>query len=276
MTELSFLNETVSRAKEISLALLSPEEVVLFLTIETDENLKNKLSEKNLNYILEKEGVTITNSKNALLKILAVKNKKDPSLGKKLSVKLNLNYLAVKYPSQIYFDSRTTQSISEIQNLQEIFPQKSEAIVIPNYKNENETSAPFEKYNYLLTSTSSLDSKELENFIKEKLAERLPVLKERILPDKTTVVEQIALPSSFQFEKTSIPNFEINYIFEPRLNFEFAYSKNSKFFASNSKSLLENYLKNQKKTRNIVKKLWESIFKSKQFKYLGIKYVDKL
>jgi hypothetical protein len=279
LTEFSFLNETVSRAKEISLSLLSPEEAVLFLKIKTDENLKNKLAETNLNYLLEKETIVIANSKDTLTKISAVKNKKNSSLNDGLNNKLNSIYSNMKYPSQIYFDSYTLSPILEFQNFQKIFPSKSKILIIPNYQNEN--SVLWKKYNYILTSTSPVNSEELENFVKEKLAERFPILKEKILPDKTTIKEQIADPSLFRFETINIPNFTINYISEPRLSFEFVYTldKKGKFYASDSKELLEEYLKEQRLSINIVdifKNLWGKYIESKRYKYMWIKYVDKL
>lgn len=274
LPELSFLNENISRAKEISFAFIYPAKYVLFFTSEIDKNLKDKLEESDLNYILENETIIVTNSKSALLEIVKIKSKKNSPLSSKFNIKLNLNLLSFKYPTQVYLDANGLKSFWKFQNLSKIFPRKSKLVIIPSSQNKNSPS--WSRYDYLLISTSPTDSQEMENFIKEKIAEQLPILKETTLPDKTVVKEQIADPSLFQFQKISISNFNINYIFEPKLNFEFAYSQNGKLFISNSKSLLENYLKDQKQIKYFLKKYWENIFKDKRNKYLGISFVDRL
>lgn len=269
----SSLNEIVLHAKEVSFALLSRDEAILFLTTETNEDLKNELEEKNLNYILEEKRITIANSKNALFKAISVRKKTVAPLGNKFNIRLNLNFLSTKYHSQIYFNSSAMQLFEE--KIFSLWPQIGEIIIIPNSKYQDMTDSLWKKYTFIFSSTT-IDAKKLEDFIKEKLALQLPISQEKILPDKTIVKELIADPTVFHFQKMPFQNSEINYISEPKLNFEFAYIQDTIFFASNSKEFLQSYLEMQKKTKNIAKKIWENLFKDKQFKYLGINLVDKL
>ncbi len=278
LNEFSLLKGINFENKEISLAVFPDKEAVLFFTVQPNEDLKTNLEETNLSYVLGKEQILLATSPDTLLKIINVRNNKIPSLGEDLITKSNLIHSTINYPSQIYFDSRIFQTFFSIKNFPDFLSLKNTILIIPNNKNFNENSSPWRKYNFILISKNFSKDNELENFIKEKLAQILPISQEKTLPDGTTVKELISDPSLFQFKNIDFLNFKIHYVIEPRLDFEFALTSNDNLFASNSLVLLEEYLKINR--QNLFQKLWQSIrertIKNKQFKYIGIKYVDKL
>jgi len=99
-------------------------------------------------------------------------------------------------------------------------------------------------FNYILV-LPQLAEEQVNTFkelIKIILAQKLPESVDYRLPDGSLVVELLAKPETWQWQKT---DFEINYLQEPKLNFEISYlAKDHKFFIASKADLLKEFFDN--------------------------------
>lgn len=109
------------------------------------------------------------------------------------------------------------------------------------FKNGADTGLGF---NYILV-LPQLEEQQINNFkelIKITLAQKLPKSVAYLLPDGSSVTELLAKPETWQWQKT---NSEINYLTEPKLNFEISYlAQGNKFFIASKADLLKEFLSN--------------------------------
>jgi hypothetical protein len=83
----------------------------------------------------------------------------------------------------------------------------------------------------------------LKNAVTLKLAQLLPSERDLILPDKTVVTELVADPQSFEFAVEEVRAYQLEFLSQPSVNFEFAMASDGiKTILADSKDILSSFI----------------------------------